>query len=54
MPQNVPQPHENEPISVDTLPKMLLYVLMPIVVIIFYFVWRNRQKKKNTPDKESE
>jgi len=46
---DVPKPHDNEPIAFDSLPEVILYIVLPAVLILLYIAlqFRRRKKKKN-------
>lgn len=45
-PRNVPQPEDSEPLSLDTLPQILIYIGLPVLFFLLY-LWLRRKKSKN-------
>lgn len=46
IPKEVPHPSNNSPIDLSQPADIILYVVLPVVVVILYFVWRNKKKKR--------
>lgn len=44
-PRNVPQP-DGEPLMLDNWTNIIIYVFVPIVVGILYYIWRRNMRKK--------
>lgn len=49
-PTHSPNPQDNTPIDFNNLFDVIVYIIMPIVMLIFYFLWR-KQIKKNRDNK---
>ncbi|OAB78043.1 hypothetical protein ULVI_11195 [Cochleicola gelatinilyticus] len=45
IPEDVPHPDNNTPIDLSKPFDLIVFVILPIVIIILYVLWR--QKKKN-------
>lgn len=45
-PRNIPDPDKSEPISLDTLPQILIYIGLPVFFVIL-FIWLRRRRSKN-------
>lgn len=47
-PEGIPKPSDNEPIDFTELPNVIVFIVIPILVLIFYFLWKkgksNRKK----------
>lgn len=42
--QDVPHPSNNSPIDLNNTADVLLYIVLPLVVIILYIIWRRYRK----------
>ncbi|GAB3326928.1 hypothetical protein GCM10027429_00120 [Marivirga atlantica] len=47
IPQGVPNPADSEPLLINSTFDIILYIVLPILILIGYFLWRKRQKKRN-------
>ncbi|MDQ3394668.1 MAG: hypothetical protein M3512_11235 [Bacteroidota bacterium] len=45
-PRNVPQPHDSYSFNLDTLPGIILYIGLPVVIIVLFILYRRREKKR--------
>jgi heme/copper-type cytochrome/quinol oxidase subunit 2 len=45
-PTHSQNPQNNTPIDLNNLFDVIVFVVLPIVVIIFYFLWRKQVKNK--------
>lgn len=46
-PDGIPKPGNNEPLDLQSWSEVIIYILIPILLIVFYFVWRkNRRNRK--------
>lgn len=52
IPKGVPQPHQNEPPMINSVFDVILYIVFPILLILFLFIWRRRQIKKKREEEE--
>lgn len=46
-PRNVPQGHDSEPVQLDNVPNLIMYIIIPIIIVILYLLWRRREKRRN-------
>lgn len=46
IPQGVPHPDDNEPLTLESPFDIILYVVIPIIILGSYFWWRKKKKKK--------
>lgn len=46
-PRNVPQGHDSEPVQFDTAPNLIMYIIIPVILVILYLLWRRREKRRN-------
>jgi len=46
-PTHSQNPQNNTPIDLNNLFDVIAFVVLPIVVIIFYFLWRKQVKNRN-------
>jgi hypothetical protein len=52
---DVPKPHKNEPIALDSLPEVILYIILPGILILLYIIyriWLNRKKKEKEEEEQ--
>ncbi|WP_339700005.1 adenylosuccinate synthetase [uncultured Marixanthomonas sp.] len=47
IPKEVPHPDNNKPLDLSSPADIIIYIVIPVVFIILFFVWRSRRKKKN-------
>jgi uncharacterized BrkB/YihY/UPF0761 family membrane protein len=45
-PQDTPDPGKSEPISLDSLPQILIYIGLPVFFVLLY-IWLRRRKRKS-------
>lgn len=45
IPEEVPKPHNNDPLDPASATDMIIYVAIPLLLILLYFLWK---KGKNT------
>ena len=45
IPEGVPHPDDNKPLDLSDPADIIIYIVIPVVFIILFFVWRNRRKK---------
>lgn len=49
-PTHVPSPQNNSPINLNSWFDIIVFIVLPIILIVIYFLWRKQVKN----DKESE
>lgn len=54
LPTNVPSPEAEPVYFLDTWTNIILYLVIPTIIIILFFVWRNRNKKIAEKKREQE
>jgi len=45
-----PSPADNEPLKIDSTANVIIYIILPIIVIVFYIIYikrKNLKKNKN-------
>lgn len=47
IPKEVPHPDDNKPLDLSDPADLIIYIIIPVVFIILFFVWRSRRKKNN-------
>jgi len=48
IPKGVPNPADSEPLLINSTFDVILYIVLPVLILIGYFLWRRRkQKRKN-------
>lgn len=47
IPTEVPHPDNNTPVDFSNPADIIIYVILPVIVIILYFVWRKKAKRKD-------
>lgn len=45
-PRNIPDPDKSEPMTLDTLPEIIIYIGLPVLFILL-FIWLRRRRRKN-------
>tara|TARA_R100001369_G_scaffold91926_1_gene134812 strand:+ start:264 stop:473 length:210 start_codon:yes stop_codon:yes gene_type:complete len=45
IPKEVPHPDNNKPLNLLDPADIIIYIVIPAIFIILFFVWRSRQKK---------
>lgn len=46
IPEEVPKPHNSEPLDPTSATEMILYVALPLLFIILYFLWKRSKNNK--------
>jgi len=46
LPTHLPNPDDNTPIDFTNPADIVIYVILPIICVILYFIWRNAKKPK--------
>jgi hypothetical protein len=46
IPKEVPHPDTNSPLDINNPADIIIYIVLPLVVIILYFLWRKKNRKK--------
>ncbi|TRZ45415.1 adenylosuccinate synthetase [Robertkochia solimangrovi] len=44
-PGNLPSPEDNTPLDLTSWSEVILYILLPILFMIFYFWWRKKRDR---------
>jgi hypothetical protein len=44
IPQDIP--HQSEPVDFTSLPNVLIYIVLPVLMVILYYYWRKKWRKK--------
>ena len=52
IPTDVPNPDNNTPIDLTNIVDILLYIVAPIVLIVFYILLRKQSRKKRNDQSE--
>ncbi len=52
IPQGVPHPDDNEPLTLDTPFDIIFYVVIPILILGGFFFWRNRRNKRRRKEED--
>lgn len=47
IPTEVPHPDNNTPIDFSNPADIIIYIILPVIVIILYFIWRKNARKKD-------
>lgn len=45
IPTEVPHPDNNSPIDISNPADIILYIVLPLIFVILYFVWSKRRKR---------
>jgi len=46
LPPGTQNPDDNNPIDVTSLFDVLVYIILPVIMIVFYILWRRQKKNK--------
>lgn len=46
LPIGTPNPDDNKPIDLSSTFDIIVYIILPILIIIFYILWRKKKKDK--------
>jgi len=46
-----PSPVDNEPLKIDSLENVIIYIILPIIIIVFYIIYLKRIKAKKQQKK---
>lgn len=53
-PEGIPKESDNEPVDFTDIGNIVVYLLIPLLIIILYFVWRQlrirEERRKNNKD----
>lgn len=44
--QDVPSNSNNAPINLSDPVDLIIFIILPVIFIILYFIWRNNKKKR--------
>lgn len=47
IPTEVPHPDNNTPVDFSNPADIIIYIVLPVIVIILYFVWRKNARRKD-------
>ncbi len=45
IPTEVPKPQDNPPVDFSDPANMILFIILPLIVILLFFIWRSKQRK---------
>ncbi|MAZ26275.1 MAG: adenylosuccinate synthetase [Cytophagaceae bacterium] len=45
--QDVPNNSNNSPIDLSNPADLVIYIILPIVAIVLYIIWRKRKKRRD-------
>lgn len=45
IPEEVPKPHNNDPLDPGSATEMIIYVAIPLLIIILYFLWKKGRQR---------
>lgn len=45
LPPGTRNPGDNTPIDFSNLLEVLVYIILPILIVVFYMLWRKKKKK---------
>lgn len=46
IPKEVPHPDNNSPLDLNNPADIIIYIVLPIIVVILYFLWRKKNRKE--------
>jgi len=44
-PEGIPKPSDNEPIDFTDINNIIIFILVPVALAIFYYLWRKGKSK---------
>ncbi|MBL7474035.1 adenylosuccinate synthetase [Robertkochia sediminum] len=45
IPEEVPKPHQNDPLDFTSATELILYVGLPLLFIFLYYLWKRSKKQ---------
>lgn len=45
-PKGTPNPGESKPIDLSDPFEIIVFIILPILIIVFYLIWRNKNRGK--------
>lgn len=45
IPKEVPHPDDNKPLDLSNPSEVIIYIIIPLLFIVLFFIWRNKRKK---------
>ncbi|MEX0995462.1 MAG: hypothetical protein WDZ45_00275 [Flavobacteriaceae bacterium] len=52
-PTHVPSPQNNTPINLNSWFDLLVFIILPIILIVIYFMWRRQVKMDKEKEKDN-
>ncbi len=53
-PTHVPSPQNNSPIDLNNWFDIIVFIIIPIVLIVIYFLWRSQVRKDKEAERQKE
>lgn len=53
-PTHVPSPQNNSPIDLNNWFDIIVFIIIPLVLIVVYFLWRSQVRKDNEAERRNE
>lgn len=47
IPTDVPHPDNNPPVDFSEPANIVIFIILPILAIVFFFIWRSKRKKES-------
>ncbi len=47
IPEGVPHPDRNTPLDLSDPAEVILYIVLPVVIVVLFFVWRRKKLRKD-------
>ncbi|WP_010135840.1 adenylosuccinate synthetase [Ochrovirga pacifica] len=44
-PDGIPSPNEDNPLNFSDPYEVMVYIVLPVCIAVFYFVWRKKRRK---------
>lgn len=51
IPTDVPKPQDNSPVDFSDPVNIILFIVLPLLAIVFVFIWRSKLRKDETGQK---
>jgi hypothetical protein len=45
IPREVPHPDNNTPIDFSNPADIIIYIVLPVIIVIFFLIWKTKRKK---------
>tara|TARA_R110000850_G_scaffold80862_1_gene173490 strand:- start:33330 stop:33560 length:231 start_codon:yes stop_codon:yes gene_type:complete len=53
-PTHVPSPQNNSPIDLNNWFDIIVFIIIPVVLVVIYFLWRSQVRKDKEAERQNE